>query len=71
MMGAEEIEAAPLLLSGVASAPAEDVSRYLEKAVVPTDESPLAEEGPGKTAETFLDLPDDCGDTEIVSAGNR
>ena len=39
---------------GVAGAPAEDVSRYLEKAVVPTDEAPLAEERPADIAETLL-----------------
>jgi len=44
MMDAEDIEAAPVLVPGVASAVPEDVSRYLEKAVVPTDEAPLAEE---------------------------
>jgi DNA-binding MarR family transcriptional regulator len=47
MMDAEEIEAAPVLVPGVVSAIPEDVSRYLEKAVVPTDESPLAEEESG------------------------
>ena len=46
MMDAEEIEAAPVLVPGVAAAPEEDVSRYLEKAVVPADETPLAEELP-------------------------
>ncbi len=44
MMDAEEIEAAPVLVSGMAGAPKEDVSRYLEKAVIPTEETPLAEE---------------------------
>jgi len=47
MMDAEEIEAAPVLVPGVVSAVEEDVSRYLKKAVVPTDESPLAEEALG------------------------
>ena len=46
MMDAEEIEAAPVLVSGVAGAPEEDVSRYLEKAVVPAEETPFAEESP-------------------------
>jgi hypothetical protein len=46
MMDAEEIEAAPVLVPGVAGAPEEDVSRYLEKAVVPAEEAPLAEETP-------------------------
>lgn len=46
MMDAEEIEAAPVLVTGVAAAPEEDVSRYLEKAVVPAEETPLAEESP-------------------------
>jgi DNA-binding MarR family transcriptional regulator len=44
MMDAEDIEAAPVLVSGVVSAVAEDVSRYLERAVVLTEETPLAEE---------------------------
>ena len=51
MMDAEEIEAAPLLVSGVAGAPEEDVSRYLEKAVVAADDIPLAEESPGPISE--------------------
>jgi DNA-binding MarR family transcriptional regulator len=46
MMDAEKIEAAPVLVAGVAGASAEDVSRYLEKAVVASDDSPLAEESP-------------------------
>jgi len=48
MMDAEDIEAAPVLVPGVPSAGPEDVSRYLEKAVVPTDDSPLAEEDKGE-----------------------
>ena len=44
MMDAKDIEAAPVLVPGVVSAVPEDVSRYLEKAVVTTDEVPLAEE---------------------------
>lgn len=44
MMDAEAIEAAPVLVTGVAAAPEEDVSRFLEKAVVPAEETPLAEE---------------------------
>lgn len=44
MMDAEQIEAAPVLVSGLPSAPEEDVSRYLEKAVVPAEQTPLAEE---------------------------
>ncbi len=47
MMDAEDIEAAPVLVPGVMSAVPEDVSRYLEKAVVATDETPLAEEEQG------------------------
>lgn len=46
MMDAEAIEAAPVLVTGVAAAPEEDVSRFLEKAVVPAEETPLAEESP-------------------------
>ena len=49
-LSAEEIEAIPVLGSGVAGAPAEDVSRYLEQAVVPTGEAPLAEEPPATMA---------------------
>ena len=44
MMDAEDIEASPVLVPGAVSAVPEDVSRYLEKAVVPTDETSLAEE---------------------------
>ena len=44
MMDAEDIEAAPVLVSGVVSAVPEDISCYLEKAAVPTDEAPLAED---------------------------
>jgi DNA-binding MarR family transcriptional regulator len=51
MMDAEDIEAAPVLVPGVVSAIPEDVSRYLERAVVPTDETPLAEEELGTVEE--------------------
>jgi len=44
MMDAEDIEASPVLVPGVMSAVPEDVSRYLEKAVVTTDETSLREE---------------------------
>jgi hypothetical protein len=71
MMGAEDIEAAPLLLSGVAGAPAEDVSHYLDKAVVPADETPLAEEQSAELADTVLDQQDDRGETEKISADER
>jgi DNA-binding MarR family transcriptional regulator len=57
MMDAEEIEAVPVLVPGVASAAPEDVSRYLEKAVVPTDETPLAEEESGVIEEDVQDSP--------------
>jgi len=56
MMDAEDIEAAPVLVPGVVSAVPEDVSRYLEKAVVPTDETPLAEEESG-TIQQDLEEP--------------
>jgi hypothetical protein len=41
----------------VVSAVPEDVSRYLEKAVVTTDESPLAEEGLGTIEEDLHEEP--------------
>ena len=56
MMDAEDIEAAPVLVPGVVSAVPEDVSRYLEKAVVVTDETPSAEEEPG-TIQQDLENP--------------
>jgi len=56
MMDAEDIEAAPVLVPGVVSAVPEDVSRYLEKAVVTTDETPLAEEELGAIQQ---DLPEE------------
>jgi len=56
MMDAEDIEAAPVLVPGVVSAVPEDVARYLEKAVVPTDETPLAEE---ELATIQQDLPEE------------
>jgi len=56
MMDAEDIEAAPVLVPGVVSAVPEDVSRYLEKAVVTTDETPLAEEESGTIQQ---DLPEE------------
>jgi len=57
MMDAEDIEAAPVLVPGVVSAVPEDVSRYLEKAVVPTDESPLAEEELGSIGQELQEDP--------------
>ena len=53
MMDAEDIEAAPVLVPGVVSAVPEDVSRYLEKAVVTTNETPLAEEESGTLDNEF------------------
>jgi len=47
MMDAESIEAASVLTPGAVSAVPEDIQRYLETAVVTTDETPLAEESPG------------------------
>lgn len=44
MMDAEDIEAAPVLVPGAAIAAPEDISRYLEKAVVAAGEMPLVEE---------------------------
>lgn len=44
MMDAEKIDAAPVLVAGAAGADAEDVSRYLEKAVVADDETTLPDE---------------------------
>jgi hypothetical protein len=64
MMDAEEIEAASVLVPGVAAAPEEDVSRYLEKAVVPADETPLAEESPRPIQEeTAVEEADSDGRT--------
>jgi len=57
MMDAEDIEAAPVLVPGVVSAIPEDVSRYLEKAVVPTDETPLAEEELGTIQQDLQEEP--------------
>lgn len=48
MMDAEQIEASPVLVSGVVGAHEESVSRYLQKATFPTEETSLAEEPPGK-----------------------
>lgn len=50
MMDAERIEAVPVLGPGVPSAAEEDVSHYLESAVVPADQTPLADESPGTAA---------------------
>ena len=47
MMGAEEIEAAPVLTPGIVTALPEDVSRYLEEAVKPTEETPNPPQSPG------------------------
>ena len=57
MMDAEDIEAVPVLVPGVVSAVPEDVSRYLEKAVVPTDETPLAEEESGTIQQDLRKQP--------------
>jgi DNA-binding MarR family transcriptional regulator len=57
MMDAEGIEAAPVLVPGVAGAPAEDVSRYLEKAVLPTEEAPLPEDSSSATTRFVSEEP--------------
>ena len=59
MMDAEDIEAAPVLVPGVVSAVPEDVSRYLEKAVVTTNETPLAEEELGAIRQDLQEEPTD------------
>ena len=59
MMDAEDIEAAPVLVPGVVSAVKGDISRYLEKAVVPTDETPWAEEDLGGVQQDFPEEPAD------------
>jgi DNA-binding MarR family transcriptional regulator len=59
MMDAEDIEAAPVLVPGVVSAVPEDVQRYLEKAVVTTDETPLAEEESGTIGQEMQQDPRD------------
>lgn len=46
MMDADQIEAAPVFMAGAADASAEDVSHYLQKAVVASEASPLAEDTP-------------------------
>jgi DNA-binding MarR family transcriptional regulator len=60
LMDAEGIQAAPVLVAGVAGAPEEDVSHYLRKAVVPTDETPLAEEALGTIQESVPEGPADA-----------
>jgi DNA-binding MarR family transcriptional regulator len=66
MMDAEAIEAAPVLVSGVVGAPEEDVSRYLERAVVPAEETPLAEEPPATIREE-CDSEEDQSHEESIS----
>jgi len=57
MMDAERIEAVPVLGPGVAGAAEEDVSRYLERAVMPTEEAPFAEESPATIADSPRQQP--------------
>lgn len=47
MMDAEGIEAAPVLVAGAATTIEEDITRYLEKAVILPEATPYAEESPG------------------------
>jgi len=55
MMDAEDVEVAAVLVPGVAGAEPEDVSRYLGGAVVPTDETALAEEELGTIQQDLRD----------------
>jgi len=64
MMDAEDIEAAPVLVPGAVSAVPEDISRYLEKAVVPTDEAPLAEEELGTIQQESQEEPANGNDSD-------
>ncbi|MFH1923968.1 MAG: MarR family transcriptional regulator [Planctomycetota bacterium] len=64
MMDAEDIEAAPVLVPGAVSALPEDISRYLEKAVVPTDEAPLAEEELGTIQQESQEEPANGNDSD-------
>ncbi|HYW79092.1 MAG TPA: MarR family winged helix-turn-helix transcriptional regulator, partial [Thermoguttaceae bacterium] len=61
MMDAEDIDAAPVLVPGGVTAGAEDVSRYLEKAVLAIDETGLAEEDPGNIEHDSTEQRDDAG----------
>lgn len=51
MMDAEKIEAAPVLTPGTVTASPEDVSRYLEEAVRPAEETPGQPQSPGVEAQ--------------------
>jgi DNA-binding MarR family transcriptional regulator len=51
MMDAEEIEAAPVLTPGIVTALPEDVSRYLEEAVKPAEETSRQPQGPSVEAD--------------------
>jgi DNA-binding MarR family transcriptional regulator len=55
MMDAEKIEAAPVLVPGAVNAAPEELSRYLEKAIVPTDDTSLAVEEPGTIPQELQD----------------
>jgi DNA-binding MarR family transcriptional regulator len=63
MMDAEQIQAVPVLGSGVAGAAEEDVSGYVEKAVVPTEEAlPAAERPNGIAASLIQEDPGPSGE---------
>ena len=54
MMDAEEIDAAPLLGAGAASAGPEDISQFLDKAVTPAESDAAPQQ---EAAESLIVLP--------------
>ena len=55
MMDAEEIDAAPVLAAGAATATPEDVSQFLEKAVIPVEGEVALSSPEGETAMSTID----------------
>ena len=72
MMGAGDLEAAPLLVSGAASAPAEHVTDYLEKAVLPDQKVRIGEKRQGDVENESSPEPDlGASDASAIPTANH
>jgi DNA-binding MarR family transcriptional regulator len=69
MMDAEGIEAAPVLVSGMAGAPEEDVFRFMERTVIPAEEAALTEAPPATVLKGRESMEDESNE-ELFSGGS-
>ncbi|MFH1268900.1 MAG: MarR family winged helix-turn-helix transcriptional regulator [Planctomycetota bacterium] len=65
MMDAEEIDAAPVLAAGAATATSEDISQFLDKAVTPTESAAFPPPDSTSDSSVFSPVPDESDPEEL------